>query len=56
MVDTEHFYKQYKEATNSYAKWNQDNKFGISNYMKLTTIKPYSLIEITKTKWEQSFW
>ena len=50
IVATEFFFKQYKGAANFYAKWNQNNKYGNSNYRKLTTIKPYSLIEITKTK------
>jgi hypothetical protein len=50
IINTDVFISRYTNAANFYAKWNQDNKYGNSNYRKLTTIKPYSLIEITKTK------
>ena len=50
IINTDVFISRYTNAANFYAKWNQDNKYGNSNYRKLTTIKPYSFIEITKTK------
>lgn len=48
MVGTEHFYKQYKEATNWYAKYNSEKNIGNIHYRKETDVKPYSLIHITK--------
>ena len=47
-INTDEFFNKYKEAANSYAKYNIEKKYGNGNYHKKTEVKPYSLISITK--------